>query len=206
VGAARKSSDDLGVELRWPEDELAARVRPRPGPSPPPIDAVSRPHGAFLARRSPRDFPLGSTDVANAVDVLGDRIDALADTVRGLHAELAVRFGDHNRQLASFRLRLSHVETMGDALSAIKERRDELTRAIVEHSDQQEQLQQQISRLTKDIQSLRRRVSIQAKDRPAGLTDEQIEAVAQEILAALQRRGAEGGGTRPRKPVRSTRK
>ena len=95
---------------------------------------------------------------------------------------------------------------MGDALSAIKERRDELTRAIVEHSDQQEQLQQQISRLTKDIQSLRRRVSIQAKDRPAGLTDEQIEAVAQEILAALQRRGAEGGGTRPRKPVRSTRK
>jgi hypothetical protein len=139
-------------------------------------------------------------------EMLSDRIDVLADAVRGLQHVLADRFEDHRAQLISLRRRVARLDALDEVMARLHRKSEELSGALVTRAGQQEELQRQIGKLTDDIQLLRRRMRVRAKDRPAALTEGQVEAVAQAILAAIRQEGAGSSGGERRSSGRTRRK
>ena len=145
VGAARDSSDDFGVELSWPEDEVAGRLRPARAATATPIDAPSREQRAELVRRRPLELQAGvPRDTGRALEMLSERIDGLADAVRSLQHALAGRLEDHRAQLISLRRRVARLDSMDDVAAEFLRKRDELFQALADRSARQDKLQEQL--------------------------------------------------------------
>jgi predicted nucleic acid-binding Zn-ribbon protein len=138
--------------------------------------------------------------------MLSERIDGLADAVRSLQHALADRLEDHRVQLISLRGRVARLDSMDELAAKFDRKGEELSHALAARSGQQDELQQQLAGLTRDVRSLRRRMTVTAKSHAAGLTENQIEAVAQAILSALQQKSARSSGVKRRSPGRTSRK
>jgi predicted nucleic acid-binding Zn-ribbon protein len=138
--------------------------------------------------------------------MLSERIDGLADAVRSLQHALADRLEDHRAQLISLRRRVARLDSMDDVAAEFLRKRDELFRALADRSARQDKLQEQLLGLSKDVQALRRRMSVRVKDHSSVFTEGQIEAVAQAVLAGLRQQSIGSSGTKRRSPGRTSRK
>ena len=179
-----ETDDELGIELRWPGDELSPQAPPirqpgralavRPARTRPPRDAKEQ---GSAQRRSRKQIP-PSRNLSEAVTLAADRAQLIAESVGALRS-----VGSRNHLELQARVAAVLNELRGPVADFRRMCR-QLSRSLEGRAESQIRLQAQMAKLSHEMHSLRRRVTVRGGSSSA-VGEEQLGAIARAIVERL---------------------